>query len=144
MTELRLDLGWVAAATRGRLMSGDPSLAVGAVVTDSRTATSGDLFVALQGPRFDGHDFVPAVLANGAAGAVVHRGSISRERQELRREDSAIHLARAGSDVACPQPTNIMGDRRVRSHTQPSRNRVACQPVFGRCHLDGICACRVG
>ena len=52
-------------------MSGDPSLAVGAVVTDSRTATSGDLFVALQGPRFDGHDFVPAVLANGAAGAVV-------------------------------------------------------------------------
>lgn len=40
--------------------------------TDSRAIRPGDLFVALKGDRFDGHEFVPAVLAGGAAGAIVH------------------------------------------------------------------------
>jgi UDP-N-acetylmuramoyl-tripeptide--D-alanyl-D-alanine ligase len=40
--------------------------------TDSRSVRRGDLFVALRGDRFDGHEFVPAVLAQGAAGAIVH------------------------------------------------------------------------
>lgn len=43
------------------------------VGTDSRAVRPGELFVALRGERFDGHDFVPAVLAAGAAGAVVAR-----------------------------------------------------------------------
>jgi UDP-N-acetylmuramoyl-tripeptide--D-alanyl-D-alanine ligase len=38
---------------------------------DSRSIAPGDLFVALRGDRFDGHDFVAAALAAGAAGAVV-------------------------------------------------------------------------
>jgi UDP-N-acetylmuramoyl-tripeptide--D-alanyl-D-alanine ligase len=40
--------------------------------TDSRSIRRGDLFVALRGDRFDGHEFVPDVLAKGAAGAIVH------------------------------------------------------------------------
>ena len=43
------------------------------VTTDSRTLRAGDLFVALRGERFDGHDFVPAALAQGAAAALVAR-----------------------------------------------------------------------
>jgi UDP-N-acetylmuramoyl-tripeptide--D-alanyl-D-alanine ligase len=42
------------------------------ISTDSRAIRPGDLFVALKGERFDGHQFVPAVLAGGAAGAIVH------------------------------------------------------------------------
>jgi UDP-N-acetylmuramoyl-tripeptide--D-alanyl-D-alanine ligase len=38
---------------------------------DSRSVRRGDLFVALEGERFDGHGFVAAALAAGAAGAVV-------------------------------------------------------------------------
>ncbi len=41
------------------------------VTTDSRDLHAGDLFVALKGERFDGHDFVPAALARGAAAALV-------------------------------------------------------------------------
>jgi UDP-N-acetylmuramoyl-tripeptide--D-alanyl-D-alanine ligase len=41
------------------------------VTTDSRDLHEGDLFVALKGERFDGHDFVPAALAHGAAAALV-------------------------------------------------------------------------
>lgn len=38
---------------------------------DSRTIAAGDLYFAVRGERLDGHDFVEAALANGAAGAVV-------------------------------------------------------------------------
>jgi UDP-N-acetylmuramoyl-tripeptide--D-alanyl-D-alanine ligase len=44
-----------------------------AVATDSRTAAAGDLFVALGGDRFDGHDFLEAAVRNGAAAVVVSR-----------------------------------------------------------------------
>ena len=41
------------------------------VSTDTRTLKSGELFVALRGPRFNANDFVTAAAAVGAAGAVV-------------------------------------------------------------------------
>lgn len=43
------------------------------VVTDTRQIRPGDLFVALKGERFDGHDYVQRAHALGAAGAVVSR-----------------------------------------------------------------------
>ena len=61
-------------ATAARVVAGR---AVGAnvrfmrVTTDSRKLMPGDLFVALAGERFDGHDFVPAALSQGAAAAMV-------------------------------------------------------------------------
>jgi UDP-N-acetylmuramoyl-tripeptide--D-alanyl-D-alanine ligase len=41
------------------------------VVTDSRALQPGDLFVALAGERFDGHDFVAEALSRGAVAAMV-------------------------------------------------------------------------
>lgn len=41
------------------------------VVTDSRQIKQGDLFIALKGEKFDGHNFVAEVLQKGAVGAVV-------------------------------------------------------------------------
>jgi UDP-N-acetylmuramoyl-tripeptide--D-alanyl-D-alanine ligase len=56
------------------------ALAVGSLRTDvtgvsidTRSLRPGDLFVALRGERFDGHDYVGAALAAGACGAVVER-----------------------------------------------------------------------
>ena len=43
------------------------------VSTDTRTLARGDLFVALTGPRFDGHVFVTEAAAKGAVGALVAR-----------------------------------------------------------------------
>ncbi len=53
--------------------SGRPAGDFSGVSTDSRTLRRGELFVALEGPRFDGHDYLPAVAAAGAAGALVRR-----------------------------------------------------------------------
>jgi len=75
LSALRIDLGWVARATGGQLVRGDAAQAIAAVTTDSRTARAGDLFIALRGPRFDGHDFVADMLTRGAAGVVVDRSA---------------------------------------------------------------------
>ncbi|MBN1319376.1 MAG: UDP-N-acetylmuramoyl-tripeptide--D-alanyl-D-alanine ligase [Thermoleophilia bacterium] len=64
----------LTAEEAGRAL-GLPPLAtpVSGVSIDTRTLQPGDLFVALKGERFDGHDFVKAALAAGASGAVVGR-----------------------------------------------------------------------
>jgi UDP-N-acetylmuramoyl-tripeptide--D-alanyl-D-alanine ligase len=41
---------------------------------DSRTLSPGDLFIAISGERFDGHEYVQAALAKGAVGAIVEAG----------------------------------------------------------------------
>ena len=50
-----------------------PGQAVSGWSIDSRTIAPGDLFFALHGPQFDGHDYAEAALAKGAVGAVVDR-----------------------------------------------------------------------
>lgn len=43
------------------------------VCTDSRNVTPDDLFIALAGERFDGHDFIPEVIKRGCRGVLVSR-----------------------------------------------------------------------
>ncbi|MDR2422025.1 MAG: UDP-N-acetylmuramoyl-tripeptide--D-alanyl-D-alanine ligase [Deltaproteobacteria bacterium] len=54
---------------------GTGDLAFGGVSSDSRAVVPGDLFVALRGPNFDGHDFIEAALGAGALAAVADRGA---------------------------------------------------------------------
>src|ERR1051325_12188274 len=42
---------------------------------DSRTLNAGDLFIAIAGERFDGHEYVQAALEKGAVGAIVQAGN---------------------------------------------------------------------
>ncbi len=64
-----MDLFEAAQATGGTA-SAEGHAFVG-VSTDSRSIAVGELFVALRGERFDGHDYVRDVLAHGAAAAMV-------------------------------------------------------------------------
>ncbi len=64
-----MDTKTAAQAVDGQLI-GD-NVGFQRVVTDSRGLESGDLFVALKGERFDGHEFVAAALAQGATAALV-------------------------------------------------------------------------
>ncbi len=63
----------VARATGGHLVQGDPGTPLRSVSTDSRSCSPGALFVALRGPRRDGHDFVGDASRRGAAAALVTR-----------------------------------------------------------------------
>jgi UDP-N-acetylmuramoyl-tripeptide--D-alanyl-D-alanine ligase len=64
-----MDTATAARAMAARVSGGNVRFS--GVTTDSRALRSGDLFVALKGERFDGHDFVPAAFERGAAAAVV-------------------------------------------------------------------------
>jgi UDP-N-acetylmuramoyl-tripeptide--D-alanyl-D-alanine ligase len=57
---------------------------VAGVSIDSRTVAPGELFVAIQGPRHDGHDFVPAALQTGALVAVVAGSRLAGYPAEIR------------------------------------------------------------
>jgi UDP-N-acetylmuramoyl-tripeptide--D-alanyl-D-alanine ligase len=61
----------VAEATGGRLAAGSPDAVFSGLSIDSRTTAAGALFVAIQGDRFDGHEFVTNALSQGASGLMV-------------------------------------------------------------------------
>ncbi|MFP3983773.1 MAG: UDP-N-acetylmuramoyl-tripeptide--D-alanyl-D-alanine ligase [Desulfurivibrionaceae bacterium] len=63
----------VVKATGGELLGGPGWLEFKDISIDSRSLREGDLFLALAGDNFDGHDFLEAALAKGAAGLVVSR-----------------------------------------------------------------------
>ncbi len=48
------------------------------ISTDTRTLSEGNLFVALKGPNFDGHDYIEQARQHGAVAAAVSRKSSSR------------------------------------------------------------------
>jgi UDP-N-acetylmuramoyl-tripeptide--D-alanyl-D-alanine ligase len=68
---------WTDAAVRTALSlgEGDESVQFTRIATDSRTVSPGDLFVALSGERFDGHQFLEPARVAGAIGAVVRAGT---------------------------------------------------------------------
>jgi UDP-N-acetylmuramoyl-tripeptide--D-alanyl-D-alanine ligase len=53
-------------------------IVVGGYSIDSRTVMPGELFFAVRGERHDGHDFVAAAIARGAAAAVVSRARVAK------------------------------------------------------------------
>ncbi|MDP2955790.1 MAG: UDP-N-acetylmuramoyl-tripeptide--D-alanyl-D-alanine ligase [Longimicrobiales bacterium] len=65
-------------------------LAYEGISTDSRTVGRGNLYVALVGERFDGHDFVFDALARGARGAVVSRPVAGEGSVPLYRVDDTL------------------------------------------------------
>ena len=69
---MKRTLAQFTAACSGRLSGADAEF--NQVLIDSRQVRAGDLFLALPGAHADGHDFVAAAAAAGAAGAVVSRG----------------------------------------------------------------------
>lgn len=82
---MRLSLDAVVHAVEGELLLPEEGRSTPAanggmlcsVVTDSRKATTGALFVAVPGERVDGHDFAAAAVASGAAAILAQRNPFS-------------------------------------------------------------------
>ncbi len=98
---MQLSLGEVAAIL-GTSWGGADRNAQGYSI-DSRTLGPGQLFFAIRGPRFDGHQFVEQALERGAVGAVVEGPFRERAQPDLARvllpvrdtTEALQHLARA-------------------------------------------------
>ncbi|HZV54658.1 MAG TPA: UDP-N-acetylmuramoyl-tripeptide--D-alanyl-D-alanine ligase [Rhodocyclaceae bacterium] len=90
-----MDLYEAAQATGGTASAEGHSFT--GVSTDSRAIAAGELFVALRGERFDGHDYVRDVLAHGAVAAMVDHAWAAKHGQGLplvHVEDTRLGLGR--------------------------------------------------
>jgi UDP-N-acetylmuramoyl-tripeptide--D-alanyl-D-alanine ligase len=72
--DLNISLGQLHTWLPHSRLIGDPSLLVSRIHTDSRSLIKGDLFVALKGDRFDGHDFLAQLPIQGVGVAIATRG----------------------------------------------------------------------
>jgi UDP-N-acetylmuramoyl-tripeptide--D-alanyl-D-alanine ligase len=66
-------LKFVAEACDADIISGLPEMKFENVCTDSRQARPGDLFFAIKGEKFDGHQFIAEVAAKGVAAMVIEK-----------------------------------------------------------------------
>lgn len=63
----------IVQITGGTLLQGNGDTRIASVHFDSRQVTSGGLFIALTSGTRDGHDFLPAAMANGIACALISK-----------------------------------------------------------------------
>ena len=80
----------VLKATGGKLLQGRGNLLFQGVSTDSRTVAEGELFVALKGPRFDGHHYAVEALAKKAGGVLIEEDQVGDIRWNGYRSRAVI------------------------------------------------------
>jgi UDP-N-acetylmuramoyl-tripeptide--D-alanyl-D-alanine ligase len=82
---VKLALAQIAQWTGAETGSPSERVATGYSI-DSRTIAPGELFFAVRGERFDGHDFVAAAQERGAVAAVVSRSRVEGLAAAIRRD----------------------------------------------------------
>jgi UDP-N-acetylmuramoyl-tripeptide--D-alanyl-D-alanine ligase len=82
-----MTLALAHALLPGSVLVGDGAVGIERVHSDTRSLRTGDLFVALRGERFDGHDFLPQARAAGAVAALAESG-LGAEMPGLQVADS--------------------------------------------------------
>ncbi|MFT4058980.1 MAG: UDP-N-acetylmuramoyl-tripeptide--D-alanyl-D-alanine ligase [Legionella sp.] len=85
---------------------GQVNVEISNVCTDSRELKPGSLFIAIQGARFDGHDFIKEAEAKGAVAAIVARAVIGVTIPQLVVADPLLALAKIAAahrqNIHCP------------------------------------------
>ena len=85
----------VVEATGGTVEGGlAEDIVFQSVTTDTRALEPGSLFVALRGPRYDGHDYLDEAVCRGASGVVVDHGKVPSGVVGIRVKDTLISLGR--------------------------------------------------
>ncbi|MFP3367186.1 Mur ligase domain-containing protein, partial [Pseudoalteromonas sp. SIMBA_148] len=63
--------------------AGEVALASKRIATDTRTIKPGDIFLALSGENFDGHDYIDMAASKGAIAAIVSRPTASSDANTI-------------------------------------------------------------
>ena len=95
--EMQVDAAELARRAEGNWLSPPAELTINAVEIDSRRCAPGTLFAALGGQHADGHDYIAAAAANGAAAALVSRDPGAMPCPLLLVADVEVALTRLGA-----------------------------------------------
>ena len=68
-------IGELIKVVSGKIIQGDQDCLINRISIDSRTLTPGDLFFAIIGANFDGHNFIIEAFNKGAVGVVICKGA---------------------------------------------------------------------
>jgi len=90
-----MTLSQLTTALSARQVGADASFT--GVSIDSRSVGAGQLFIALTGPRFDGHDYLADVKAKGAVAALVEREVADVDLPQLLVKDCRVALGQLGA-----------------------------------------------
>jgi len=80
----------VKEAVSGQIIKGNKEGSFSGICIDSRKIKKGDLFIALKGERFDGHDFVLSAIEEGAKGAIIEERHGKRILDGLKNKDATV------------------------------------------------------
>ncbi len=95
---MNLTIAEILRTTRGKLICGELGTNVRKISTDSRTIYEDDLFVALIGEHFDGHDYLEEAHRSRAIGAVVSKRIVTQLPMLIEVKDT---LAALGDIANC-------------------------------------------
>ncbi|MBO8159318.1 UDP-N-acetylmuramoyl-tripeptide--D-alanyl-D-alanine ligase [Thermosyntropha sp.] len=89
---MKLSIDFICQSVSGKILHGENAGFITDVNIDSRRITPQSLFIALQGERFDGHDFILEAFEKGACAAIVHKDinteKIDKDKVLIRVEDT--------------------------------------------------------
>lgn len=91
--------GEIVSITGGRLLYGSPDIAISSVSSDSRDLGEQTLFIPVAGEKFDGHDFIPGLMADGKIACSL----TMKEGYEKHAADSDTGL------IMCDDTLNALG-----------------------------------
>ena len=103
---MNADLSTAAKFVDGALHGVDRAFS--GVSTDTRTLQSGELFVALSGPNYDGRDYVDLAKEKGAAGAIVD-SMVESELAQITVDDAKLALGQLGASWRDQQSATVVG-----------------------------------
>jgi UDP-N-acetylmuramoyl-tripeptide--D-alanyl-D-alanine ligase len=105
----------LAKLCEGTLIRGNPDGPVSRISTDTRALGQGDCFIALQGPRFDGHEFLSDAACRGASAAVVSNPTHAMNSPsvlallQVRDTLTALHTLAVNYRRLMPPATRVIG-----------------------------------
>ena len=105
---------------------------------DSRSIAEGDLFIALEGPNHDGHDYAAQALKDGAAAAMVHRvpEGLAEDAPLLVVEDTLKGLQDLGRAARARTRARIVGVTGSSGKTSTKEALRACLETLGRTYAS--------
>jgi UDP-N-acetylmuramoyl-tripeptide--D-alanyl-D-alanine ligase len=113
----------VLEATGGRLVHGNDMTSFRGISTDSRSIQEGELFVAIAGQRYDGHQFVKGAYEKGALGVMVSEAYVAKE---------SPHSEKKGCWIAVPDTVTALGDLAAFCRRQSKASVVAITGTNGK------------
>src|SRR6478735_9005940 len=120
---IELTAAEIAEITNGRLLA-DPDVTPGSVVTDSREAVAGSLYVAKPGESADGHSFVGAAFGRGAVLALTEReikDDAGRTYPSIVVEDAVLAMGALAAEAV----------RRIRHHREAAGGQLTVIGITG-------------